>query len=113
MTIGNNFTGNVALHRHAAELAIRPPQEPEGGDAADDKMIVVDPHSGLSFEIASYKGYMKRMIEVRCLYDVKAWKPDAIARCSANEFGSRASAPSAPAHRSGTQWQHRFTPSKG
>lgn len=79
MTIVNNFTGNVALHRKAVELAIRPPAEPQGGDAADDKMIVVDQWSGLAFEIASYKGYMKRLFDVRCLYDVKAWKPDAIA----------------------------------
>lgn len=79
MTVGGNFTANVALHRNAVELAIRPPAEPAGGDAADDRMIVVDEHSGLAFEIASYKGYMKRMIEVRCLYDVKAWKPEAIA----------------------------------
>ncbi len=79
ITVGNNFTANLALHKSALELAIRPPAEPQGGDAADDKMIVVDPHSGLSFEIASYKGYMKRMIEVRCLYQWKAWKPDAIA----------------------------------
>lgn len=78
LTVGNSFTANVALHRNAVELAIRPPAEPQGGDAADDKMIVVDPHSGLAFEIASYKGYMKRMIEVRCLYDMKAWKPEAI-----------------------------------
>ena len=79
MTVGGAFTANVALHKSAVELAIRPPAEPNGGDAADDNMIVVDPWSGLAFEIASYKGYMKRMIEVRALYDVKAWKPDAIA----------------------------------
>lgn len=79
VTVGNDFTANVALHRRAAELAIRPPEMPSGGDAADDAMVVQDPHSGLAFEIASYRGYMKRMIEVRCLYDVKAWKPDAIA----------------------------------
>jgi hypothetical protein len=66
MTIGNNFTANVALHRKSV-------------DAADDKMIVVDSWSGLAFEVASYAGYMKRMIDIRCLYDVKAWKPDAIA----------------------------------
>lgn len=79
MTIGGNFTSNLAVNRAALELAIRPPAEPKGGDAADDKMVVQDPHSGLSFEIASYKGYMKRMIEVRCLYQWKAWKPEAIA----------------------------------
>lgn len=79
VTVGANYTPNVAFHRKALELAIRPPQMPEGGDAADDVMIVQDPHSGLVFEVASYKGYMKRMIEVRCLYAWKAWKPDAIA----------------------------------
>jgi hypothetical protein len=79
MAVGAAFTPNLALHRSALELAIRPPAEPQGGDAADDKMLVQDPHSGLVFEIASYKGYMKRMIEVRCLYAWKAWKPDAIA----------------------------------
>lgn len=78
ITVGNNFTANVAFHRSALELAIRAPAEPNGGDAADDKMVVQDPYSGLVFEIASYKGYMKRMIEVRCLYQWKAWKPDAI-----------------------------------
>lgn len=78
VTIGNNYTPNLAFHRSAIELAIRPPAEPQGGDAADDKMIVQDPHSGLVFEIASYKGYMKRMIEVRCLYGWKAWKREAI-----------------------------------
>lgn len=79
VTVGNSFVPNVAVHRNALELAIRPPAMPQGGDAADDVMVVQDPHSGLAFEVAAYKGYMKRMIEVRCLYAWKAWKPDAIA----------------------------------
>lgn len=79
ITIGNDYTANIALHRAAVELAIRPPAMPQGGDAADDIMIVQDPHSGLAFEVAFYKGYMKAMIEVRCLYGWKAWKPDFIA----------------------------------
>lgn len=79
VTVGANSTPNVALHRNSVELAIRPPAEPQGGDAANDKMVVVDPHSGLSFEVAAYKGYMKQMIEIRTLYGIKAWKPEAIA----------------------------------
>jgi hypothetical protein len=78
-TIGNSYTPNLAFHRSAIELAIRPPAMPDGGDAADDVMLVQDPWSGLVFEIASYKGYRKRMIEVRCVYGWKAWKPDHIA----------------------------------
>lgn len=79
MTIGNSYTPNLAFHKTAIELAIRPPAMPEGGDAADDVMLVQDPWSGLVFEIASYKGYRKRMIEVRCVYGWKAWKSDHIA----------------------------------
>lgn len=78
LAVGAAFTANVALHRSALELAIRPPAKPKTGEAAIDSMIVQDPWSGLVFEIAVYAGYMKAMIEVRCLYQWKAWKPDAI-----------------------------------
>lgn len=79
ITIGNSFTANVAFHRTAVELGIRPPALPAGGDAAVDIMTVQDPYSGLVFEIAVYKGYMKTMIEVRALYGVKVWKPNHVA----------------------------------
>lgn len=79
VTIGASYTPNVAFHRSAIELAIRPPANVPGGDAANDTMLVQDPHSGLVFEIAHYKGYRKAMIEVRCVYGWKAWKPDSIA----------------------------------
>lgn len=79
ITVGNNYTANVAFHQSAVEFVIRPPAMPNGGDAAVDSMIVQDPRSGLSFEVAVYKGYMKTMIEVRCLWDVKVWKPQHVA----------------------------------
>lgn len=79
VTIGNNYTPNLAFHRSAIELGIRPPALPPGGDAAVDMMTVQDPWSGLVFEIAAYKGYMKAMFDVRCLYGVKVWKPDFVA----------------------------------
>lgn len=79
ITIGNNFTANVAFHRAAIELGIRPPALPAGGDAAVDMMTVQDPFSGIVYEIAVYKGYMKTMIEIRALYGVKVWKPDFVA----------------------------------
>lgn len=79
ITIGNSYTANVAFHRTAVELGIRPPALPAGGDSAVDIMTVQDPYSGLVFEIAVYKGYMKTMIEVRALYGVKVWKPNHVA----------------------------------
>lgn len=79
ITIGASYTPNVAFHRSAIELAIRPPANVPGGDAASDTMLVQDPHSGLTFEIAFYKGFRKAMIEVRCVYGWKAWKSNHIA----------------------------------
>ena len=70
ITVGNNYTANVALHR---------PAVPEGGDAAVESETVTDPTSGLTFEIRMYKGYRKTMIEVATAWGYKAWKPDFIA----------------------------------
>tara|TARA_A100001388_G_scaffold124764_1_gene92200 strand:- start:1335 stop:2480 length:1146 start_codon:yes stop_codon:yes gene_type:complete len=79
ITVGNNYTANIAMHRRALELAIRAPAVPEGGDAADDFMTVQDPTSGMVFEVRVYPGYRKTMIEVAAAWGVKAWKPDFIA----------------------------------
>lgn len=79
ITIGSSYTANLAFHRSAIELGIRPIAVPAGGDAASDMMTIQDPHSGLVYTIALYKGYKKAMIEVSALYGVKAWKPEHIA----------------------------------
>lgn len=78
VTVGNTATQNVAFHKSAIELAIRPMASPMGGDAAVDSMIVQDPWSGLAFEIAAYKGYKKAMFDISCIYGGKAWKPNHI-----------------------------------
>ena len=79
LTVGNTATSNVALHKGAVEVVIRPYALPEGGDAAVDQMTIVDPYSGLSFDISAYKGYKKAMFDISCVYDAKAWKPQHIA----------------------------------
>lgn len=79
VTVGNSYTANVMLHRAAVELAVRPLAKPLGGDAAVDVMTVQDPFSGMVYQISVYKGYNKAMIDVTCLYQAKAWKPDFIA----------------------------------
>jgi len=79
VTVSNSYTGNIAFHKSAIEIAVRPMADPEGGDAAVDKMLVQDPWSGLVFEIAAYKGFKKAMFLVSCVYGVKAWKSQHIA----------------------------------
>ena len=78
ITIGNNYTANVAFHRSAVEVVVRAPMSPPN-EAAQDIMNVTDPWSGLTFQIASYGGYMKSMMEIRCLYDAVVWKPNHVA----------------------------------
>lgn len=79
VTVGANYTANIALHRSAVELGIRPVAVPKGGDAAVDELTVQDPRSGLVFTIRAYKGYQKAMFEIGALFGWKAWKSQHIA----------------------------------
>jgi hypothetical protein len=76
MTVGNNYTANMAFTRNALVLATRTPAAPEGGDAADDRMTITDPVSGLSFEVAVYKQYRQVSFEVGIVWGVKCAKPE-------------------------------------
>lgn len=78
ITVGSAYTANVAFHRRALELAIRPLAEPPSS-LASDTMTVSDATSGLTFTVSVYPGYHKSMIEVSVAWGVKAWKPDFIA----------------------------------
>jgi len=79
LTVAADYTGNVLFHRSAIELAMRPPAMPDGGDIADDRMTVLDPNSGLVFEVALYKGYGMNLMEIVCYYQAKVWKSEFVA----------------------------------
>lgn len=76
MTIGNNYTGNVAFSRSSLILATRAPALPDGGDMAADRMTITDPRSGISFEVAMYPQYRQMQYEVSAAWGVKGIKPN-------------------------------------
>jgi len=78
VTAEASYSGNIAFHRNAAEIAMRAPALPAGGDVADDAMTIQDPFSGMVFEVRAYKGYKKAMFEVATAFGVKAWKDEFI-----------------------------------
>lgn len=79
MTIGGSYAANMVFSRDAIQLAARVPAVPTGGDQADDRTIVTDPISGLSFEVAVYRQYRQVSYEVAICWGVKVIKPQHIA----------------------------------
>lgn len=68
-------TRNMFFHRSAIQLATRAPAMPEGGDAADDVMVVTDPVSGLAFEFCIYKQKRQVRWEVNLAWGVAVITP--------------------------------------
>src|SRR5574340_475512 len=66
---------NMVFSKSAIVLATRSPYMPEGGDMADDIMDIVDPVSGLSFQVAMYRQYRQVHFEVGLAWGVKVIAP--------------------------------------
>jgi hypothetical protein len=81
---GRVYTPNLAFHKSAIQLVARLPASPIGPDGramdmADDSMVVTDPVSGLSFEIAVYRQFMQVSYHVRLAWGFQAVMPKYIA----------------------------------
>lgn len=67
---------NMGFAPSAIVLAQRAPLLPDGGDSADDRMTIVDPRSGLSFELSVYRQYRQVHYELASAWGVKNIKPE-------------------------------------
>jgi hypothetical protein len=75
ITSGAAYLPSVAYARDALVLAARQPYMPEGGDEADDVTVVTDAVTGLAFQVAYYKRYRKRAIEIALAFGASAVNP--------------------------------------
>lgn len=71
-------TVNVAFSQNAMALAARAPALPAEGDSAIDRLMLTDPRSGITFEVALYAVYRKIRAEVVAAWGVKAVKKEHI-----------------------------------
>ena len=76
VTVGDDYTANMAFSRSAIVLATRAPARPEEGDSADDVMMITDPRSGISFEVALYKQYRQISYEISAAWGNQVFKPE-------------------------------------
>ena len=75
LTIGAAYTPSLAFTRDAFHLACRVPALPPGGDSASDREYIMDPISGLVYEVAMYRQYRQLTVEIGICWGVKAINP--------------------------------------
>lgn len=79
ITVVAAATRNMAFARHAIQLATRIPALPDGGDLAVDRQTIVDPRSGLAFEVSMYPQFRQMQYEISATWGVAAIKPEHMA----------------------------------
>lgn len=80
VAVGNSYAANMAFARSAIRLATRAPALPKLGgiarDVAIDRMMITDPVSNISFEIAVYAGKNKLQFRIGLVWGYACVKPE-------------------------------------
>lgn len=79
LTVVNTSVRSMAFHRGALVLATRLPALPDEGDMAIDRTTIVDPRSGMTFEVAVYPQYRQVQYEISAAWGVKCVKAENVA----------------------------------
>ena len=75
MSNEGDYTPSLAFSRDAFHLACRVPAVPAGGDIAADRQMIMDPHSGLVYEVSLYQQYRQVSIEIGICWGVATLNP--------------------------------------
>lgn len=75
ITVAAASTRNMFFQRSAIQLATRAPAMPDGGDSADDVMVLTDPVSGIAYEFCIYRQKRQVRYEVNLAWGVKMIAP--------------------------------------
>lgn len=78
LTVGNSYTPNISFTQDALLLATRAPALPSGGDLGEHSQIV-DPFTGLMFDVGRYLGYRQVRYELGLVWGTAAVNPSHIA----------------------------------
>lgn len=76
LKVVSKFTANFAFSRSAIILATRAPALPEEGDMADDRIMITDPRTNMSFEVSMYKQYRRVRYEIAAAWGCQNIKPE-------------------------------------
>jgi hypothetical protein len=76
VTVNAASVKNLAIQKNGFVLATRLPAMPQGGDSASDLMVVTDPVSGISFQVALYRQYRQVTIDVAAAWGFKQIRSD-------------------------------------
>ena len=84
LTVGGSFTPNLAFSKSSIILATRAPAVPldmngQPMDMAEDRIIITDPYSGISFEVSLYLQYRQIKYEIGLAWGEAVVKPEFVA----------------------------------